>query len=284
MREETFVELQTPPLPYYWESGCTVFRTHDRHPNRRQFGLFDLLFVVSGTLHIGENGKEWSLAEGDTLLLLPEGEHYSVKPCERETVFYWVHFEHALWREGRLAQEDAVTKPLRSPFDAPKAIRIPKQSRLPHPAVAFDTLQRLIDLPIGEFFWEKQYLLMRLLALLEDKGFGVTSTPATRLAEKAASYLQQNYRDDITNESLAEVFHFHPNYVVRCMKMRYGITPSQYLLQFRMERAKQLLISTDWSVDRIAEEIGFQYSTHFIACFKRSAGITPLRFRKQHWD
>jgi len=53
-----------------------------------------LLMVIEGTLHIGENGWEWSLSPGDTLLFHPNGEHYSVEPCKETTTFYWVHFEH----------------------------------------------------------------------------------------------------------------------------------------------------------------------------------------------
>ncbi|QHW30993.1 AraC family transcriptional regulator [Paenibacillus rhizovicinus] len=282
MTIETCVELKTPPLPYYWESGRTVFQASDRHPNRRQFGLFDLLFVASGGLHIGENGEEWSLGEGDTLLLLPEGEHYAVKPCERETVFYWVHFEHSAWQQGPPAPLVDLPEP-QSPFDHPKSIRIPKHASLPNPMLAFELLQRLIELPVGDCFWEKQHLLTRLLAMLEDVSSAVAAnSPPARLAEKAAAYLQQHYREDMTNEKLAEALHFHPNYVVRCMKMKYGMTPVHYLLQFRMERAKQLLVSTEWSIDRIAEEVGFRYSPYFSACFKRSIGITPLRYRKQY--
>lgn len=281
MNDEFMVSLQTPPLPYYWEAGRSDFRTGDRHPNRKHFRLFDLLIVVNGVLHIGENGIEWSLRAGDALLLLPEGEHYSVKPCTQETSFYWVHFEHELWRQDPLIAQPEATVPS-SPFDNPKLIGIPKHSALPNPQIAFDLMRQLLELPIGEAFWEKQHLLFQLLALLENGRSGMTSTPATRLAEKAAAYLQRNYQEEVTNETLALALHFHPNYIVRCMKMKYGVTPIHYLLQFRMERAKQLLISTEWSIDRIAEEVGFRYSPYFSTCFKRSVGMTPLHFRKKY--
>lgn len=270
----SFVELQTPPLPYYWESGRSEFREGDRHPNRRNFGIFDLIIVAEGELFIGENGQEWALGKGDTLLLLPDGEHYSVKPCEQHTVFYWVHFEHLIWQshahEGASAQS----------FLNPHPIRIPKHISLNHPENAFKLMRQLLNLTVGDSFWEEQSLLAQLLALLENESLNKTSTPATRLAEKAAFYLQQNFQKDITNELLAEEFHFHPNYIVRCMKKRYGMTPSHYLLEFRLDRAKKLLVSSEWSIERIAEEVGFRYAPYFTACFKRREGISPLRYRK----
>jgi AraC-like DNA-binding protein len=281
MSEPTIVELHTPPLPYLRESGRSDFLIGDRHPNRRNLGLFDLLIVVDGRLHIGENGSAWSLGAGDALLLLPDGEHYSVKPCEQDTVFYWLHFEHAAWRQG-VWDEFARGSAHKSPFAHPYSIRIPKHVSLPSPQHAFDLMRQLQELPVGDSFWEEQSLLARLLALLESGGATESRSPATRLAEKTAAYLQQNYREELTNERLAEALHFHPNYVVRCMKLKYGVTPVHYLLQFRIERAKRLLVSTEWSIERIAEEVGFRYAPYFSACFKRLAGMPPLRFRKQY--
>lgn len=280
MSESAIVELQTPPLPYYWESGRSDFRVGERHPNRRNLGLYDLLIVIGGALHIGENGQEWTLGAGDTLLLLPDGEHYAVKPCERETSFYWVHFEHCEWNRGSrdTAADDAASS---LPFGNPYAMRLVKQAALPVPQEAFGLMRRLLALPVGDSFWEEQRLLSRLLSLLEERNIGGTQSPSTKLAEQAAAYLQQHYQEELTNESVAAALHFHPNYVVRCMKTNYGVTPMHYLLQFRLDRAKRLLVSTEWPIERIAEEVGFRYAPYFSTCFKRSVGVTPLQFRRQ---
>ncbi|QJD82890.1 helix-turn-helix domain-containing protein [Cohnella herbarum] len=280
MSEASIVELQAPPLPYFVEAGRAEFRAGDRHPNRRNLGIYDLLIMAEGELHIGENGKEWSLREGDTLLLLPYGEHYSVKPCERKTVFYWVHFEHVAKQQGVHAEETDTHALL--PFGNPYSLRIPKQICLSNPQIAFELMRQLLLLPVGDSFWEEQRLFAGILALLEEGRSSGTSSSATRLAEKAAAYLQLNFRNEITNETLAEELHFHPNYIVRCMKMKYGVTPIHYLLEFRLERAKRLLVSTEWSIERIAEEVGFRYSPYFSSSFKRSVGLSPLKYRKQY--
>jgi AraC-type DNA-binding domain-containing proteins len=274
LQNNNLIEMSTPPVPYYWESGRSEFRIGDRHPNRRNFGIFDLIIVAEGELFIGENGQEWALGRGDTLLLLPDGEHYSVKPCEQDTAFYWVHFEHKTWKTS--AKEGASA----NSFTNPHVIRIPKHVSLIEPENGFKLMRQLLSLTVGDSFWEEQNLLSQLLSLLESETLNKTSTPARRLAEKAAFYLQQNFRKDITNEILAEELHFHPNYIVRCMKNRYGMTPSHYLLEFRLDRAKKLLISSEWSIERIAEEVGFRYAPYFTACFKRREGVTPLRYRK----
>ena len=283
MNHEAIIELLTPPLPYYLGAGRSDFRLGEQHPNRRNLGIYDLLIVAKGELHIGENGQQWALSEGDTLLLLPNGEHYSVKACERETSFYWVHFEHANRPAGVSLAHDAGLNYSSRPFGNPHVLRIRKHARLSNPESAFGLVRQLLALPVGDSFWEEQHLLAGLLAMLMTGGTDAAESPSSRLAERAAAYLQQNYRMDITNESLAAALHFHPNHIVRCMKSRYGRTPIHYLHDFRLERAKRLLISTDWSIDRIAGEVGFRYAPYFSACFKRGVGLSPLRFRKQYW-
>lgn len=286
MGGDTFISLLTPPLPYYLGGGLALFRPGDQHPNRRGLGFFDLLLVVKGTLHIGENGREWALGPGETLLLLPDGEHYAVKPCEEDTVFYWVHFEHEGAREES-AEEALAASPSSGgqPFANTHAIRLPKRSDLRNPAASFGLLEELLK-HAGEnrsaAFWREQSLLLKLLRQLEEGAADRAASPSYKLATQTEAYLKQYYRSELTNESLAEALHFHPNYVVRCMKEHYRRTPMDYLQAFRLEQAKRLLVATDWPIGRIAEEVGFRYAPYFTSCFKANEGLTPLHFRKMY--
>ena len=123
---------------------------------------------------------------------------------------------------------------------------------------------------------------MELLRLLDAGQTRSDASPALKLADKIEAYLRQHYQSDVTNSSLAEEFHFHPNYIVRCMKEIYDCTPMAYLHAYRIEQAKLLLIKTEWSIARIAEHIGFLHAPYFSNCFKAATGISPLRFRKQY--
>lgn len=296
MSEGAFVPLRTPPLPYYLGAGWSDYQAGEAHPNRRHLGLYDLLLVVKGVLYIGENGREWALSAGEMLLLLPDGEHYATKACDDETSFYWVHFDHggaAGENTGQVHSESGMTEadiaglpypsPNRRPFDNPYTIRMPKHARLPDPAAAIDLVKALLSPQVENTFWEEQRLFAELLAVLSANREEGGEPSSRKLAERAVTYLQRHFREELTNEKLAQALHFHPNYVVRCMKSSHGLTPMEYLQQYRMERAKRLLITTGWPIARIAEETGFRHAPYFSACFKMSVGLTPLRYRKQYW-
>lgn len=284
MNESGIIWMELPPVPYYITTGFSTLYPGEQHPSRRNIGIFDLLWVVKGTLYIGEEDRQWEVTEGQTLLLLPDRYHYAVKPCETETVFYWNHFD---FKGSWLQTTDNAASPaypVQHAWANPYTIRIRQYASPPELTLAECHLRKMLassDQHRSATFWNEQQLFMELLRLLEEGYSGSSISPALKLAEKAEAYLRQHYQADVTNESLAEALHYHSNYVVRCMKEIYHCTPMEYLHEYRLEQAKMLLIKTDWPVGQIAERVGFGYAPYFSNCFKQYAGISPLRFRKQ---
>ncbi|MNG21753.1 HTH-type transcriptional regulator YesS [compost metagenome] len=101
------------------------------------------------------------------------------------------------------------------------------------------------------------------------------------VAERAAAYLKLNYRTPVSNTMLSEALRLHSNYISRCMSEVFGCTPQQFLLYYRLDQSKLLLIKTDWPIARVAEETGFRQTPHFSRLFAEHTGLSPLRFRKR---
>jgi AraC family cel operon transcriptional repressor len=81
---------------------------------------------------------------------------------------------------------------------------------------------------------------------------------------------------------LAEVCSCSPGHLARTFKASLGQTPSYWLRGERMQRARTLLTSTDFSVAEVAEMSGFENLSHFHRCFRAEHGSTPLQYRKTH--
>jgi AraC-like DNA-binding protein len=289
------VSFAAPPLPYYIECGKTLYAPGEQHPNRHNLGMFDLLVIESGTLHIGEEERGWELTAGHMLLLLPDRYHYAVKPCGEETRFFWIHFNaYGKWHEAemsgpwmkeldsldneRLSKEQPFQRP------APYTISMPKHAGLSAPKMTFAQLERLLELHTelrSESFWEQQQLFLQLLRQFDEGQKSVYASPALAVAEQTEAFIKQHYQTDITNAMLGEALHFHPGYIVRCMKESYRCTPMEYLLYYRVERAKLLLLKTEWPVSAVAEQVGFSQTPYFSVCFKKQTGLSPLQFRKR---
>ncbi|MBB3112965.1 AraC-like DNA-binding protein [Paenibacillus phyllosphaerae] len=298
-QSDPVVSFRMPPLPFYVESGKTLYTIGEQHPSRHRLGMFDLLLVHYGTLHIGEDNRQWALTAGQTLLLLPERYHYAVKPCEEETLFYWIHFEAiGDWTESAAQQGWApapapTTTALESAaagIDAPYAtpspytINVPKHTSLAAPKQTFAQLDRLLLLHQerrSESFWEQQQLFQQLLRMFDEGQRTTFASPALAVAERVEAYIKQHYADEINNAVLGEALHFHPGYLVRCMKEIFHCTPMDYLLYYRIERAKLLLLKTEQPIAVIAEAVGFHQTPYFSVCFKKQTGLSPLQYRKQ---
>jgi AraC-like DNA-binding protein len=79
---------------------------------------------------------------------------------------------------------------------------------------------------------------------------------------------------------VAAVFHYNRNYLGRVFKEEVGMSIAQYLMQVRLERARELLSATHLPVIEIAERCGFGGVSYFNRAFKAEEGITPTEYRR----
>lgn len=106
---------------------------------------------------------------------------------------------------------------------------------------------------------------------------GRRNEPALRLKQ----YLEQHWREPVRLEDLACHIDRSPAQVLRIFAGEWGITPGQWLQQYRFEFARQYLINTSYTVRAVAELVGFRDEFYFANWFKRRAGVAPGVFRKQ---
>ncbi|WP_231710641.1 AraC family transcriptional regulator [Gracilibacillus suaedae] len=84
-------------------------------------------------------------------------------------------------------------------------------------------------------------------------------------------YIHKNYKESIRLETLAEIEHYHPVYYSSWFKKKTGKSPKVYISELRLKEAKHLIISTQWSMSKISEELGFENSSSF------TSGLLVLR-------
>jgi YesN/AraC family two-component response regulator len=92
-------------------------------------------------------------------------------------------------------------------------------------------------------------------------------------------YVRNHCREKLTAASVAQAFHYHPNYVSRLFLRHTGQPLHRYLIGCRIELAQQLLSSTACSAAQIAEMTGFSSPADFSRTFRRTLGCAPSDFR-----
>jgi AraC family transcriptional regulator len=99
--------------------------------------------------------------------------------------------------------------------------------------------------------------------------------------QQVVDYIHAHLDRDLSLKELAAVVQMSAHYFSQLFKQSTGITPHQYVIRCRIERAKELLMQGKFSISDVAKVVGFVDQSHFHRHFKRLVGITPKAFVQQ---
>ncbi len=96
---------------------------------------------------------------------------------------------------------------------------------------------------------------------------------------RVSTYIEEHLAEDLSLSELAAVAYLSPYHFARLFKASTGFAPHQYVIGRRIERAKLLLSTTNWSLTAIAHAVGFAHESHLALHFKRLTGLLPSSYR-----
>lgn len=288
--QERYFHFSTPPMPHYLISGDISNVPGDQHADRKAIGVFDLIVVCEGELYIGEDDMNWKVSEGQVLILRPESHHFPTKVCDKNTRYYWLHFQtNGDWKITNNAapnlwnEHQSLADSYYQHYGNDYRLVVKQYSTLTYPELMYRELEKLMKLRTQTHTGnclQQQSIFHNLLFRLHEE-VRSHGQAGTEVAEKAAQYIRNHYQDSITLNDLQEELHFHPIYITRCMKKTYGYTPLDYTNRYRIETAKLQLMTTEKPITVIAAEVGFSAVPYFTRCFRKYSDTSPREYRKQ---
>lgn len=96
---------------------------------------------------------------------------------------------------------------------------------------------------------------------------------------RAAQYIETHYGNMISLEALSEKLGLSKYHFLRVFSATTGMTPNEYLNRVRIDRATQLLLETNWNLEKIAQQVGYSSGSYFIKVFRKMTGRTPGSIR-----
>ena len=99
--------------------------------------------------------------------------------------------------------------------------------------------------------------------------------------KRVCDYIRQNYAENLSLKKLAEVACLSPFHFQRVFKKSIGITPHEYLSDFRIDKSKKMLLKSEDIAD-IAIQLGFFDQSHFSRIFRRTVGVPPGKYSKMN--
>lgn len=125
-----------------------------------------------------------------------------------------------------------------------------------------------------------QVLLIQIIRSQKLVPVMINSVKMTKECGLIKRYLDSNYSENITLDSLADRAHVNKYYLVHAFTKYTGLSPINYLSKKRIQAGRELLISTDHSISQIAQCLGFSSQSYFSQVFRKETNMTPNEYRK----
>ncbi|MGX7198066.1 helix-turn-helix domain-containing protein [Enterococcus olivae] len=109
----------------------------------------------------------------------------------------------------------------------------------------------------------------------------ITTTTYSSAIYPLLDYVHTNFQKPLKVSDIAQVISINKNKCTTLFKAYTGLSPIDYLIDYRLNESKNLLQQTELSISEICYSVGFNHLSYFITAFKKKYQCTPLQFRKQ---
>lgn len=143
----------------------------------------------------------------------------------------------------------------------------------------------------GRYYMLRAYLMQMLLLIVreirdekeaEQDGYIFESKNKSYIVKKIISYLNENYASHISLDEIARNMYLSPVYISKLFKEETGESPINYLIQIRLDKAKDILLTDNYgSIKSVASAVGYEDVYYFSKLFKKYYGMAPAYYRKQ---
>ncbi len=273
--------------------------THGRCELRMQYeqedkvlhchGFDELVFVLKGSgVHVVDN-DEYPLIRGDIFVVRDFQAHMFDHP--NHLVLANVIYEWELFHE--LEKEFANNIGFKSLFETEPRYRKEHKfkARLRLTPQQLDSILPLIKL-LDEETKEKRYdyksaveHIFKLILIQVCRFYTETTAPRSIGLVKISSaidYMEKNFSEEISIDFLAEKTKMAASSFRRIFKQTTGLSPTDFLIQLRIEKAAEMLLQKNVKVTDASLASGFWNSSYFTRKFKKIIGMTPMEYRKKH--
>ena len=249
---------------------------HSFGPATRNHYLFHYILSGTGTL-MADNSKGetriYSVKSGQGFMIFPGQINTYIADKQLPWEYMWIEFDGL-----RIKESLSVTDLCK---DAPIYHSHSKELR----EKLADEMLYIVNHP-----HESSFRLIGHLYLFMD--YLLQSAKSTKLVssgrmsdyyiKEAINYIEQNFQNNISIEDIATVCGINRSYLGKIFRNSIGRSPQEFLMNYRMVKATELLKLTSLSIADISSAVGYENQLHFSRAFKNIYGVSPREWRNQN--
>ncbi|KAI4442210.1 AraC family transcriptional regulator [Schaedlerella arabinosiphila] len=269
LQNQTFIDLCIYQFGYAQNDPLSSYG-----PHIRSHYLFHYVISGCGTLQAtDENGAEhtYHIRSNQGFLIVPGQITTYTADKEHPWEYTWIEFDGMHAKEALMLSGLSINNP------------VYRSSEKIYSAKLKESMLYIAHHPTETPFNLLSHLYMFIDCLMHSSASRTTpssSGMSTYYLEWAFSYIAQNFQNDITIAGIAESCKIHRNYLCKIFREHVGVSPQEFLITYRMNKAEQLLKTTSLSIKDIGNAVGYPNQLHFSRAFKNTYGVSPSQWRK----
>lgn len=256
-------------LLYVQEAGCLPSRLAGK-THRIQIDSYLVFFVLKGQGCLTYDGVEYKVSEGNGVFIDCQNEHsYKCDPDDPWEVL-WLHFNgNSAPYYYSLFQKKGC------------CIFIP-QCMNDFVSIIYETIANNAHKTEETEIINSKLITDILTMILSNPSIHGPNEDYSCQMKSVKEYIDSHFTESINLDKLSEAFYMNKYYLTREFKKEYGETIFQHIIRRRINYARELLSSTDKTIEEIALLCGFNDQSYFSRQFKKMVGVSSLNYRKEN--
>lgn len=251
----------------------------------------EINYVAEGQVSVNIEGRELLMKQGDICIMDKNVRHSSKKLGQDDWVFNLILTEEFFDTVFMylLANDNYISNYIINSFYSEKKLKRYLLCHLEPGRFLDGLLEQIICEYYSEGFRDEGKIIACLVILFTElsrmrvdiENDEMIVHKISETSKDLVEYLKGHYKDASLQDA-AEHLHFHPNYLCNLLKKETGKTFKEYVTDIRMMEAAKLLLSTDWKIGQVAENIGYAAEGYFYHQFKQKYRLSPKEYREKY--
>ena len=287
------------PRPIVFDVCGNLRSTNGFLHHRRCFDRWVFIYVKTGSLHLSQDGEDFTVGTGEYVFLPPYHEQFGTEPSKSLLSYFWVHFTLPEGTEVTTYPDLPTLDELGlSHFKADGAAKEsaardlylwPERGSTHYRGKIPQYFSELLDMtrqqPTYPMHMPACLLTLLLMQVSREtqESLVMQENDLPPILNKVTKWMRSNLDNDISMFYAAAEFNYSPDYLASLFRKYFHMSFTRCLNLMRIDAAKAMLVSQNCSIKEAAYSCGFSDEKYFMKVFREVVGMTPTAYKNTYF-